>query len=228
MRLPALLAAAVLLAGCALPRDPEGTLARVQGATLRAGVTEAEPWARTGDGAPAGVEVALVERFAEELGAEVRWFDGSEAELVEALHVHELDLVIGGLTADTPWQAQAAVTRPYLVTRTVVAVEPGTSLPPDLEGLEVAVEDGSAAAQWLARRGAVPVRVPDLADAGGPVAVDDWLLDDLGLAGQTTLAESEHVVLVPLGENAFQVRLERFLIANRDLAADLLAQEGDR
>jgi polar amino acid transport system substrate-binding protein len=221
----ALLATAVLLAGCGLPRDPGGTLARVEGGTLRAGVTDAEPWARTGNGTPTGVEVALVERFAEELSAQVEWIDGSEAELMEALHVHELDVVVGGLTADTPWQREGAVTRPYLVTRTVVAVQPGASLPPDLEGVEIAVENGHPAAAWLERRGAVPVRVDSLADAGWPAAADDWLLDDLGLAPQMTLAKAEHVLVVPLGENVWQVRLERFLFANQEVIEELLARE---
>lgn len=223
-RLPALLAAAVLLAGCGLPRDPEGTLARVEGGTLRAGITQSEPWALVGDGSPSGVEVALVERFAEELGARVEWVDGSEAELIEALHVHELDVVVGGLTADTAWQDQAAITRPYTVTRTVVAVSPGASLPAaDLDGLEVAVEDGSPAAEWLERRGAVPVRVPELTPEQWPAAVDDWRLDDLGLAAHTVLAEDQHVLAVPMGENAWQVRLERFLLANSRLVDEELA-----
>lgn len=75
----------------------------------------------------------------------VQWIEGSESELVEALHSSELDVVVGGLTADSPWTDQASVTVPYLSTRVVVGVEPGESLPGDLTGVEVAVDDGDAA-----------------------------------------------------------------------------------
>ena len=130
----AALAAAVLVAvaaaGCGIPRDPESTLDRVRGGTLRAGITAREPWTTLEGGRPGGVEVELVERFAGELGARVEWVDGSEADLMAALEVRELDLVVGGLTADTPWQAKAAITRSY-ATRVVVAVPASQSPPGD-------------------------------------------------------------------------------------------------
>ena len=62
---------AVAVAGCGIPRDPERTLARVRGGTLRAGITASEPWTTLEGGRPGGVEVELVERFADELGATV-------------------------------------------------------------------------------------------------------------------------------------------------------------
>lgn len=146
---------------------------------------------------------------------------------MEALHAFELDVLVGGLTADTPWSDQAAITVPYLTTREVVGVEPGASLPPELAGLEVSVEDGDGVAGFLRRLGAVPVRVPSLTEARGPVAVDDWLLDDLGLVdGGVVLRESGHVLAVPLGENAWQVHLERFLLADAALPERLLAEHG--
>src|SRR5215213_7741095 len=105
--------AALAAAGCGIPGDPEGTLDRVQGGTLRAGITASEPWTTLEGGRAGGVEVELVEQFAHELGARVEWIDGSEAELIGALEVRELDLVVGGLTADTPWKSKAAITRSY-------------------------------------------------------------------------------------------------------------------
>lgn len=83
--------------GCQYPRDPEGTHDRVSGGVLRVGVTPADPWVRLNDsGAPTGVEAELVERFAETLSARVRWVEGSESELMEALHGRQLDIVIAG------------------------------------------------------------------------------------------------------------------------------------
>jgi len=218
----AALAAAVLLAlaaaGCGIPRDPERTLDRVRGGTLRAGITASEPWTTLEGGRPGGVEVELVERFAGELGARVEWVDGSEADLMAALEVRELDLVVGGLTADTPWQAKAAITRSYATTRVVVAVPASQPPPGDIAGMRVAVEAGSDAAGILEdKTDAVPVRVADVTKVkDSPVVVDEWLLDNLGLRDTGVhLRKDKHVMAAPLGENAFLVRLERFLIAHQ-------------
>lgn len=89
---------ALTLTACGIPRDPEGTLERVEGGTVRAGITENHPWTDLSGGEPAGVEVDLIEAFAESLGARVEWFDGSQAELLENLEKRELDVVMGGFT----------------------------------------------------------------------------------------------------------------------------------
>jgi polar amino acid transport system substrate-binding protein len=224
---------AVVAAGCGIPRDPEGTLERVRGGTLRAGITASEPWTTLEGGRPGGVEVALVERFARELGARVEWVDGSEADLIGALEMRELDLVVGGLTADTPWQSGAAITRSYATTRVVVAVPASQPLPEDIAGMRVAVEAGTDAAAILEdKTDAVPVRVPDVARVrGSAVAIDEWLLADLGLRDTGVhLSKVKHVMATPMGENAFLVRLERFLIAHQDEVPALLdvAEAGRR
>jgi polar amino acid transport system substrate-binding protein len=106
---------AVLLCGCDFPRDPEGTLDRVRGGVMRVGVTPADPWVALHEsGDPTGVEVELVRRFAETLDARVEWVEGSETDLMEALHGRQLDLVIAGLTRQSVWRRHAALTRPFL------------------------------------------------------------------------------------------------------------------
>jgi polar amino acid transport system substrate-binding protein len=222
---------AVVVGGCGIPRDPERTLDRVRGGTLRAGITASEPWTTLDGGRPGGVEVELVERFADELGARVEWVDGSEAELMAALEVRELDLVVGGLTSDTPWQAKAAITRGYATTRVVVAVPASQPVPDDIAGLRVAVEAGTDAAGILEdKTDAIPVRVPDVTEVkNSAVAVDEWLLDNLGLRDTGVhLSKAEHVMAAPLGENAFLVRLERFLIAHQAEVPALLDAESTR
>jgi polar amino acid transport system substrate-binding protein len=219
---------AVLAAGCGVPRDPEGTLDRVRGGTLRAGITASEPWTTLDGGQPGGVEVELVERFAGELGARVAWVDGSEADLMAALEMRELDLVVGGLTADTPWQATAAITRSYATTRVVVAVPASQPVPDDIAGMRVAVEDGTDAAGILEdKTDAIPVRVPDVAQVrGSAVAIDEWRLADLDLRDTGVhLSKSKHVMATPMGENAFLVRLERFLITHQGAVPGLLDAE---
>jgi ABC-type amino acid transport substrate-binding protein len=72
---------AATLAACAgtdgFPRDPEGTLDRVRGGTVRVGVTDHRPWVDLSGDRPIGVEVTLIERFARGLGARVEWFEGA-------------------------------------------------------------------------------------------------------------------------------------------------------
>lgn len=80
---------------------------------------------------PAGVEAVLIEEVAGKLGATVEWKVGGESELLEALERRELDVVVGGLTSDTPWKNRVGLTGPYLTTgygrraEHVVAVPPG-------------------------------------------------------------------------------------------------------
>lgn len=145
----AIAAAALVITGCGMqiPADPDGTLERVRGDTLRVGVSEHAPWVELGaEGTPSGTEPALLTEFAEQLDAEIAWTAGSEAALVVALERGDLDVVVGGFLDSTPWVERAAVTRPYTETQSA---------------------DGTAS----------------------------------------------HVMLTPLGENAFLSELERFLDA---------------
>ncbi|MFJ6678321.1 transporter substrate-binding domain-containing protein [Microbacterium sp. NPDC091382] len=102
------------LAGCGVrPADADSTLERIsEGGVLRVGVTENPPWTELRE-QPSGTEVALVEEFAAGHGAEVRWREGTEEVLVDALRAGELDIVVGGLTDTTPWVDEAAVTDVY-------------------------------------------------------------------------------------------------------------------
>ncbi|MFC7405577.1 transporter substrate-binding domain-containing protein [Georgenia alba] len=150
----ALVTAVVVLAlgacGLTIPTDPDGTLERVRGGTLRVGVSPNPPWTDLPDGTdadPTGTEAELVEEFAQHLDAEVEWEAGGEEELVTSLERGEIDLLIGGLTARTPWVDKVGTTYRYTVTY----------------------------------------------DAHGQ--------------------EEQHVMAVPMGENAFLVELEHFLLA---------------
>jgi ABC-type amino acid transport substrate-binding protein len=107
-------AVATLLAGCGLtiPSDPDGTLDRVRGGELRVGVSVNPPWTGAGAGR-SGTEVDLVREFAERVDAEIAWTEGGEEALAGAMERGELDLIIGGLTAESPWADKVALTAPY-------------------------------------------------------------------------------------------------------------------
>jgi polar amino acid transport system substrate-binding protein len=220
------------MGGCQFPADTNGTLDRVRDGTLRVGVTPADPFVILADGSePQGVEAELVRRFARRLGAEIEWVPGSETELMGALHGRQLDIVIAGLTRRSPWQAEVTLTRPYLNTQSVIAApdeETANELSEDLEGHEIAVEANSELAAKLSEdTDATVVPVDDLTEVDGPVAVESYLLDDLGLVRtDAELDEHEHAMAVAMGENAFLVELERFLLDREGEAAELLAREG--
>jgi len=223
MRWLALLFVCVLTAGCQYPRDPEGTLDRVRGGTLRVGVAPVEPWE--------AVEKQLLREFARTLDARVEWVEGSESELMAALEGRRLDIVIAGLDRSSVWIKEAALTRPYVTVQSVIgAPDPTTArrLSDDLEGERIAVEAHSPeAAKLETDTDAVVVPVESLADVRGPAAVPDYLLDDLGLVRtDAELDEHGHAMAVSLGENAMLVTLERFLLDREAYARELLEREG--
>jgi polar amino acid transport system substrate-binding protein len=101
------------VAACGLPRDADGTLARVQNGVLRLGVADDSPWVVVEGQSVSGYEPALVSQLAGEMHARIETTRGAEAELFEKLHQRDLDMVIGGFTSDSPWKTQIAFTRAY-------------------------------------------------------------------------------------------------------------------
>lgn len=131
MRLPLCLMAmlGIAMGGCTMPWDPAGTLERVRGSVIHVGISHNPPWTDICTaGEPAGKEAEAVRRLAVVLDARVEWHHGGEAELMTQLEQFELDLVIGGLTDDTPWKNRVGLTRPHTKSKEhhyVYAVPPG-------------------------------------------------------------------------------------------------------
>ncbi|TVS23059.1 transporter substrate-binding domain-containing protein [Corynebacterium sanguinis] len=116
---------ATLLGGCgALPRDVEGTYDRAAGGTLVVGVSEHEPWTSVNDatGEVSGSEAELIRGFADSIDADVEYKVASESVLAGWIEDGEIDVMIGGLTATSPWVSHMALTRPY----TTVTSESGS------------------------------------------------------------------------------------------------------
>ena len=212
---------ALLAGGCQFPRDTRGTLDRVEGGVVRVGVTESEPWVTTGEGRPEGVEIELIDGFARTLDARVEFTTGSEEELIGALHEGALDLVAGGMTKRSQWK-EASPTRQFATTRLVLGLPVGAPDDPAVD----AVERGSEAAGLAERTLDARIAPVEALPRGRPAVVDDWLLDDLGLRAGRELRTSKHVMFVRMGENAFQVELERYLHARGGEVARLLEEQG--
>jgi polar amino acid transport system substrate-binding protein len=98
---------------CGLPRDPDGTLERVRGDVVRIGVAESRPWVILTPTGADGIEPALARAIADSLGARIEWIRKGESELLADLEERKLDLVLGGLTDDSPWKTKVALTKPF-------------------------------------------------------------------------------------------------------------------
>jgi polar amino acid transport system substrate-binding protein len=98
---------------CGLPKDSDHTLDRVRHGTIRTGYIQHSPWVSDSTGEMRGVDVQLVNELARGLEAKVAWVRGTESELMSALHGRQLDLVVGGLSGESPWNHDVAFTRPY-------------------------------------------------------------------------------------------------------------------
>jgi polar amino acid transport system substrate-binding protein len=222
-----LLVLALTVAACQFPRDVDGTLSKVRGGEIRAGIVPNEPWVTLEGAQPGGVEVRLLEEFAREQDAAIRWVRGAESELIEALEGGQLDVVIGGLTRDSTHQQHVTLTRPYATTEAVFAAPRGVEIPDDLDGVRVGVEAHSPEAAELERQtDAEPVPLETIEGFDGPVVIEDHEADDLGLVRtDRSLAEEEHVFAITHGENAFLTALERFLLDRGEEAMRMLHQE---
>ena len=105
----------ISLYSCAsLPVNSEGTLERARGDELVVGISENKPWTQTsGTGRYSGIEVDLIEGFADTIDADVQWLHAPESVLAEKIKNGQLDLMIGGLSSSSPWSSHMALSRPY-------------------------------------------------------------------------------------------------------------------
>jgi polar amino acid transport system substrate-binding protein len=201
---------------------------RIEGGTLRVGVIDAPPFTDVRAGKVTGVEADLIREFAASEDADVSFTVGTEKDLTEALAGFQLDVVIGGITTQTPYAKDVAVTRPYLDTQLEVGQPPGTDVPDNLGGTEIWVERGSPAAAALKEEeeDAIPVFYDDATEIDGPALVESYELEPLGLESiDYILSDDEHAMAVPMGENALMTELEYFLLDNEAYAARLLEDE---
>lgn len=114
-----LAAAGTVLAACTssgYPADPEGTLDRVTDGILRVGASHHPPYVDATGPEPRGSEPDLVRAFAAERNATIEWTVSGEEALMTALKKGDLDLVVGGLTKESPWSTDAGLTRSYAET----------------------------------------------------------------------------------------------------------------
>jgi ABC-type amino acid transport substrate-binding protein len=191
---------------------------------MRVGVIDHPPWTTvTPNGAARGIEGALMAEVARELRARIEWVRAPESRLLRALQLGELDVVIGGLTDDSPWKGRVAFTKP-IYTDTIVVGGPQRTTPlRELAGQAVAVLPGDPAAAYVRRRGGVPRTITDLAMAPGFVAAPTWQLPSLAFYPTgITLYEARHVIAVPRGDDSWRETVERSLAKRVPMIPEIL------
>jgi polar amino acid transport system substrate-binding protein len=107
-----LCAAAVV--GCGIPRDIAHTTAeaRSRGHVRAGAVAGAATIEIAADGRPAGPEVDAIAAFAASLDLEVRWEIAAEHDLMRLLGRRQLDVVVGGVEASSPYARLLGMSAP--------------------------------------------------------------------------------------------------------------------
>lgn len=203
-----------LLVACdSYPRDPKKSLRNVQNGILKVGAAELSPWVSWQDnGRVSGAEVELVEQFAESLNTQVEWVKGSEGLLMRMLEAHELHLVIGGVTADSPWSRYVAFTRPYRQQQYVICSTDQTLSPHKIKNQQVALHNESPLGPQIKAKDGQPQRLARLENYRGLIAIPSEERRRYSCAeDEMRLKPSKHVMAVPMGENALLMALEKFL-----------------
>lgn len=138
----ALAASVSTLTGCGLeiPADPDGTLDRITGGELRVGASPSGDLVVVDGTDVDGALADLIEGFAREHDATVKWAVDSEEDLVADLEEGTLDLAIGGITAATPWTDRVSVTRGYPGIPDSGGADVAVLLPLGENGLQAALE----------------------------------------------------------------------------------------
>lgn len=200
------------------PRDPDETLETVLSTEqMTVAAVDHVPWVVVGgEDAPHGAEVDLVEAYADELGADVTWKRLPATEAMEGLEHGDIDLAIGGFDrkAVTPTPG-AAPTYAYFREELVIGARPGTSISDGLDGRALFVPPDQPISQLVRNNNGVPVN--EWSEEVTFAALPHWQLESRGLvATGLVLRRTDHVMVVPQGENAWLMRLERFLRRETD------------
>ncbi|WP_372624641.1 transporter substrate-binding domain-containing protein [Falsiroseomonas sp.] len=197
------------------PRDPDGTLDHVLASgRMRVAAVDHVPWVIVREGEPpSGAEAELVEAFARSLGVAVEWRRAPAFKALEALQRGDADLAIGGFARQAVAAHKVAShTYAYFTEALVVAAAPGAPVPRELNDQQVHAAPALMAGGLIRERGGVPVS--ERTDSVRLIALPGWQFPARGLVPTgIVLRRDEHVVAVPRGENAWIMRLERFLRA---------------
>lgn len=202
---------ALLTMSCGdFPKDAKHTLKNAENKILRVGISGYDSASKVSTNV-IDHEIELVNLFAKEIHAEVSWVKGSQTNVIELLHNFELDMAIGGYTSPSPLEKEVAFTQPYKSETVKIGSPPNETIPDKINGQKVWV-DNLLAASYVKKKGGIPVLTDSLRNNKGLLATTEQALIKVGAqVSDITLKKQEHVFAVPKGENAFLMKLEKFI-----------------
>jgi polar amino acid transport system substrate-binding protein len=201
------------------PRDAEDSLDKIQNNSIRVGFTNATPWVWPSGDSASGIEAEIVTEFAKSLNAKVEWVEGTEEQLYDALKKDEIDMLVAGITAKTPWKEEVGLTKPYIETQIVIGQHPSQKLNAQspIEGQWVAVKKGTDEGYFVRKKKAKPFYTSQLPANNMLSAGYDWQLQKWNLQSTGIVLEKEsHVIAVPPGENGFLLALDKYLFLHKE------------
>lgn len=108
-----ILICAILFTACGdFPKDSNGTLERIINDTIYAGYS---------DNIYVHTDTQMINSFAKECGAVVKWTRGDQYYLTTLIEHKQLDLATGGFTRKSPFEKYVAYSRPYVARKVALS-----------------------------------------------------------------------------------------------------------
>ena len=201
---------AVISACKPFPKDANKTLEKAQKKVLKVGLSGYDSTANASRRS-VDFEIDLVEGFAKEINAKIEWVKGPQSEIAHLLHYNYLHMAIGGYTSPSPFEKEVSFTKPYMLKAYKVGAAGNQAIPEDIKNKRVMVHCHMAAF-YVQKEGGIPVLSDSLRAGNYLIAASEEDLKKIKVRlSEITLHEEKFVIAVPKGENAFLMRLEKFL-----------------
>lgn len=95
------------------PKDTKHSFKEAKAKGLKVGVVENPPYVVVQNDSISGIEIRLIEEFAEKHNLNIRYIRDTETHLIKQLENHELHIVAGGFNRKTVWSSKAGRTASY-------------------------------------------------------------------------------------------------------------------
>lgn len=95
------------------PRDTKNSFEEAKAKGLKVGMVENPPFIEFQNNSISGIEIRIIEEFAEKHNLNIRYIRGTETELINQLENYELHILAGGFDRKTVWSAKAGRTASY-------------------------------------------------------------------------------------------------------------------
>lgn len=95
------------------PRDTKNSFEKAKEKELKVGVVENPPYVVFQNDGVSGIEIRLIEKFAEKHNLDIGYIQDTESQLIKQLENYKLHIVAGGFKKKTVWSSKAGLTTSY-------------------------------------------------------------------------------------------------------------------